>query len=134
MLLVSLMIMQSGATGPQQSNTLYSNLRHTCTPSKRSALHLMHVDASNRRGYCNILNACPRQHRYKHYKILYFVLQDQSQSCCCSLRALCLRGTHLGLKISPSCQPPSCHSIKGEVTLTGREPLQLKQGQQGYLT
>ncbi len=42
------------------------SLRHTCTPSKRSALHLVHVDPSNRRGYCNILNACPRQHRYKN--------------------------------------------------------------------
>ena len=42
--------------------------------------------------------------------------------------ALNVSVAHLGLKTSPSCQPPSCHSMKGEVTITGRAPLQLNAG------
>ena len=49
-----------------------------------------------------------------------------------SVYALTVSAAHLGFKSSPSCQtPPSCHSIWGEVTITGRARM---QGQQGCLT
>ena len=49
-----------------------------------------------------------------------------------SVYALTVSVAHLGFKSSPSCQtPPSCHSIWGEVTITGRARM---QGQQGCLT